>query len=170
MTVPSTQIELEQALFGTKHVKVAGIDLDGVLRGKTMAKSKFLSCVTSGFGYCSVIFGWDMHDKCYTLPNAYDTQHSGNADLHAVVDLSTFRRIPWEGGIPLFLCTFHSPEDGHAPIPMCPRSMLTRVVNEAGHLGFLPLAGLEFEFFNYKGGVSIRPVCPLGVIFLTTSP
>lgn len=37
-----------------------GIDEDGVLRGKIMSKSKFLSAVkTEGFGFCSVIFGWD---------------------------------------------------------------------------------------------------------------
>ncbi|KAG0329494.1 hypothetical protein BG000_012084, partial [Podila horticola] len=47
------------------RVKVAGVDLDGILRGKVMAKSKFLSILESGFGFCSVIFGWDMHDKTY---------------------------------------------------------------------------------------------------------
>jgi len=48
------------------RVKVAGVDLDGILRGKVMVKSKFLSILESGFGFCSVIFGWDMHDKTYT--------------------------------------------------------------------------------------------------------
>lgn len=34
--------------------------MDGVLRGKIMSQSKFLSAVKSdGFGFCSVIFGWD---------------------------------------------------------------------------------------------------------------
>ena len=37
-----------------------GVDVDGVLRGKIMAKSKFLSAVKgNGFGFCSVLFGWD---------------------------------------------------------------------------------------------------------------
>lgn len=40
-------------------VKVAGVDLDGILRGKYMAKDKFFSAVKNGFGFCSVIFGWD---------------------------------------------------------------------------------------------------------------
>ena len=36
------------------------MDVDGVLRGKFMSKDKFLSIVRSdGFGFCSVIFGWD---------------------------------------------------------------------------------------------------------------
>lgn len=38
---------------------MAGIDADGILRGKVMLKSKFLSACKddAGFGFCSVIFG-----------------------------------------------------------------------------------------------------------------
>jgi len=56
---------LKDELKDDHRVKVAGVDLDGILRGKVMAKSKFLSVLESGFGFCSVIFGWDMHDKTY---------------------------------------------------------------------------------------------------------
>ncbi|KAF9897759.1 hypothetical protein BX616_005039, partial [Lobosporangium transversale] len=52
-------------LMKDHRVKIAGIDLDGIFRGKIMAKSKFLSVLESGFGFCSVIFGWDMHDQTY---------------------------------------------------------------------------------------------------------
>jgi hypothetical protein len=34
---------------------VAGVDVDGVLRGKFMSKAKFLSAAKSEFGFCSVI-------------------------------------------------------------------------------------------------------------------
>jgi hypothetical protein len=44
--------ELETLLEGDTKVKVAGIDADGVLRGKVMGKEKFLSAVKSGFGFC----------------------------------------------------------------------------------------------------------------------
>lgn len=57
--------EIKKQLENDERVKVAGVDLDGILRGKVMAKSKFLSILESGFGFCSVIFGWDMHDKTY---------------------------------------------------------------------------------------------------------
>jgi glutamine synthetase len=66
--------EFTELLKDDHRVKVAGIDLDGILRGKVMVKSKFLSILESGFGFCSVIFGWDMHDKTYpeelTVSNA----------------------------------------------------------------------------------------------------
>jgi hypothetical protein len=44
--------ELEILLQGDNKVKVAGIDADGVLRGKVMSKDKFLSAVKAGFGFC----------------------------------------------------------------------------------------------------------------------
>jgi glutamine synthetase len=51
---------LEEVKNSKSHVvKVAGVDLDGILRGKYMAKDKFFSAVKGGFGFCSVIFGWD---------------------------------------------------------------------------------------------------------------
>jgi hypothetical protein len=46
-------------------VKVAVCDIDGVLRGKYIYKDKFFSAVESGFGFCDVVFGWDMTDEPY---------------------------------------------------------------------------------------------------------
>ncbi len=46
-------------------VKLGAVDVDGILRGKLVSKSKFLSVATDGFGFCSVVFGWDMHDMTY---------------------------------------------------------------------------------------------------------
>ena len=51
---------VEEALHSDTKVKVAGVDVDGILRGKLMSKQKFLSVVKDGFGYCSVIFGWSV--------------------------------------------------------------------------------------------------------------
>lgn len=34
-------------------VKVAAVDIDGVLRGKIIQKSKFLSILDDGFGTCT---------------------------------------------------------------------------------------------------------------------
>jgi glutamine synthetase len=40
--------KLEATLKDDSAVKVAGVDVDGMLRGKLMAKSKFLSVVEKG--------------------------------------------------------------------------------------------------------------------------
>ena len=47
------------------HVKVGVFDVDGILRGKYMSKSKFLSALDGGFGFCDVIVGWDSDDQLY---------------------------------------------------------------------------------------------------------
>jgi len=44
--------ELERELEKDTKVKVAGIDADGVMRGKIMSKEKFMSAAKSGFGFC----------------------------------------------------------------------------------------------------------------------
>lgn len=46
------------------EVKVAVVDIDGILRGKYMQKEKFLSAAKGGFGFCSVVFGWDAGGMC----------------------------------------------------------------------------------------------------------
>lgn len=99
---------------GDLRIKVAGVDIDGVLRGKVLSREKFLSAVKAGgFGigdfsyiqpiqimliensaFCSVVFGWDLHDKTYEQVN-FSRADNGFADIVARIDLGTYRRIPW---------------------------------------------------------------------------
>lgn len=51
---PKNLEELKALLANDTKVQVAGLDVDGVLRGKIMIKDKFLSSVKDGgFGFCS---------------------------------------------------------------------------------------------------------------------
>lgn len=122
------------------RVKVAGIDVDGILRGKLMAKEKFLSIAEEGFGFCSVIFGWDMHDQFYTRELKISNKENGYRDIIAVPDLSTFRRIPWEDNVPFFLVNFLDP-DTQRPICTCPRSLLRTAAERLERSGYRALAG-----------------------------
>ncbi len=68
-----------RAIRGARHrpsasaapqVKVAVTDIDGVLRGKYLHTDKF-RCrqpLEGGFGFCDVVFGWDMTDRATTTP------------------------------------------------------------------------------------------------------
>lgn len=49
--------DLEALLANDNKVKVAGVDIDGVFRGKYMSKRKFLSAAKPGsdFGFCSLL-------------------------------------------------------------------------------------------------------------------
>jgi glutamine synthetase len=123
-------------------VKLAGIDADGILRGKLVSKAKFLSVAAAGFGFCSVIFGWDMHDATYFRELGVSNSANGYRDIVAVPDLASFRRIPWEGDVPFFLVDFRDPDTG-APVAACPRGLLKTVVGRLEAKGLGAMAGGE---------------------------
>lgn len=131
-----------------KKVKVGGFDVDGVLRGKYVSTEKFWAAVEKGFGFCDVIFGWDIADALYD--NAKVTGwHSGYPDALASIDTSTFRVLPYEPDTACFLADFYLPGGKH-PHPACPRNLLKRVVARAEASGLVPKLGAEFEFWLFQ--------------------
>ena len=139
---PLTAHDLPNLLADDVSVKVAGIDVDGILRGKLMAKSKFLSVAADGFGFCSVIFGWDMHDQAYFRELAISNKENGYRDILAVPDLQSFRRIPWEDDVPFFLLSFMDP-DTREPLSACSRGLLHRQFQKLREKGVGSIAGGE---------------------------
>src|SRR5436190_1102507 len=126
---------------GIRKVKLGGFDVDGVLRGKYVSLDKFWGVADAGLGFCDVIFGWDSGDVLYD--NATVTGwHSGYPDVHATVDLSTYRRIPWEEGTAAFLLDFD--------VPVSPRGLLKAVDQKARAMGFAVKCASEYEFFLFK--------------------
>jgi glutamine synthetase len=127
-------------------VKVAVTDVDGVLRGKYLDQDKFASVAEGGFGFCDVVFGWDANDDCYDDRVTYTGWRSGYPDGLAVIDLATYRRIPWEEDRPFFLADYVG-SDPDAVV--CPRRLLRGVVDRAAGAGFRGMVGMEFEWFNF---------------------
>ena len=85
-----------------QRVKLAVVDIDGILRGKYVHKDKFFSAADGGFGFCDVVYGWDCHDQCYD--NTTSTGwHKGYPDALARIDLATHRNVPWDDGVDFFL-------------------------------------------------------------------
>lgn len=155
---------LEQ--HGIRKIRLAGTDLDGVLRGKYVSLDKFASAARNGFGFCDVIFGWDSQDACYDFPTLTGW-HTGYPDLLSRIDLATMRMVPWEPGTASFLCDFW--QDSETPFPLCPRNQLKSVVTKAEGLGFRPRASVEYEFWIFretphslqeKGFRSLTPLSP----------
>jgi glutamine synthetase len=128
-------------------IKVAVSDIDGILRGKYLHRDKFFSAVEGGFGFCDVVFGWDMHDQCYDNTQLTGWHH-GFPDAMVRLDLATHRNVPWDGGVDFFLGNFVT-SDGK-PHPLCPRQTLKRVLARAEKMGFAAMVGSEFEFFNFR--------------------
>ena len=156
---------------GVEKVKLAVTDIDGVLRGKVISFEKLKGIVEKGFGFCDVVFGWDAGDRAYDN-GAYTGWHTGYPDALAVVDADTFRRVPWEGGLPFFLADFRAPrgagsgdggvgglDDGGVSglndggvgeaLPVCPRGLLKKVIRQAEGEGYTAYFSQEFEWFNF---------------------
>jgi glutamine synthetase len=151
---------------GAHKVKVACSDIDGVLRGKYLLKDKFEAAAEGGFGFCDVVFGWDSGDQCYDNTQVTGWQH-GYPDALARLDLDTHRNVPWDNKVDFFLGEFVN-ADG-SPYPVCPRQTLKRVLARADKLGFCVMAGVEYEWFNFretpqswaaKKGVNPEPITP----------
>jgi len=128
-------------------VKIAIADIDGVLRGKYIHKDKFSSAVKNGFGFCSVVFGWDAGDVCYDNCDL-SGWHNGYPDVDAYIDLNTYRNVPWDNNIPFFLADFKGNSD--KGLYACPRTLLRNINEQAQQLGFDAMFGQEFEWFNFR--------------------
>jgi glutamine synthetase len=132
---------------GVKSIKIGGFDVDGVLRGKYVSLDKFRSALTKGFGFCDVIFGWDIVDVVYDNGVVTGPQ-TGYPDVQAILDPTTLRAVPWEPGVCAMLCDFRDERGGGHPA--CPRSLLKRTIDRAQRMGYAPKFGSEYEFFLFQ--------------------
>jgi glutamine synthetase len=132
---------------GITHAKIGGFDVDGVLRGKYVSMEKLRSAAEGGFGFCDVIFGWDIGDVLYDNVKVTGW-HTGYPDVHAVLDPSTLRYSPWEPNTACILADFRDETGG--PHPACPRSLLRGIARRAEAMGYQPKMSLEYEFFLFR--------------------
>lgn len=142
-----TSENVAEVLQNDTRVKLAGVDADGMLRGKLVSKKKFLSVIDEGFGFCSVIFGWDMHDRTYFRELQISNKENGYRDILAKPDLSSFRRIPWENDVPFFLVSFYDP-DTREPLLACPRGLLNEALRKPAAKGYRAMAGGKCSHFE----------------------
>ncbi|HWQ37609.1 MAG TPA: glutamine synthetase [Burkholderiales bacterium] len=125
------------------HVKVGVFDIDGIMRGKYMAREKFFSALDKGFGFCDVVLGWDSNDQLYDCVK-YTGWHTGYPDAPVRILPESCRDLPFEPGMLLFLGEFA--DAGEA---ICPRGVLRKVIDRARSMGFEAQAGFEYEYFVF---------------------
>ncbi|WP_456855609.1 glutamine synthetase family protein [Bradyrhizobium sp. USDA 4501] len=128
---------------GLSHVKLGIVDLDGVIRGKYLARDKFVGALEAGFSFCDIVFGWDSNDQMYDNC-AFTGWHTAFPDATARIDPSTCRNVPTEENMLFFLGEFEGAAAG-----VCPRRLLRRVIDRAEGMGFSPSVAAEFEFFVF---------------------
>jgi glutamine synthetase len=128
---------------GIEHVKVGVFDTDGILRGKYLARDKFLSVLEKGLGFCDVVLGWDSNDQLYDNVK-FTGWHTAYPDAMVRVLPATRRDIPFEPKTALFLAEFTGSAEA-----VCPRGTLRRVLKRAADMGYGVSAAAEFEFFMF---------------------
>lgn len=129
---------------GLDYVKVGIFDIDGVMRGKYLHKSKFFGILEKGFGFCDVVLGWDVDDQLYDK-ESYTGWKTGYPDAKVQVVIDSCRELPMEDNMLLFLLEF-----GDRAEKVCPRGTLKRIIAKANAMGYKPTAACEFEFFLFN--------------------
>lgn len=129
-----------------ENIKLAVVDIDGVLRGKYVNAKKFLFALDKGFGFCNVIFGWDSDDVLYDK-DSFTGWADGFTDADAVIDASSMRLLPTEDYKSVIFLVDFSKSDAAA---VCPRSLLKKTLDRLGNLGYDATAAFEFEFFLFN--------------------
>jgi glutamine synthetase len=143
---PAGQEELRSFLTsrGIEHVKIGVFDGDGIMRGKYLARDKFLAAVAKDVGFCDVVLGWDSNDQLFDNTR-FTGWHTAYPDAMVRVLADTRREIPFEPRTALFLGEFAGRAES-----VCPRGTLRRVLERAAGMGYAVSAAAEFEFFLFE--------------------
>ncbi|MGE0526625.1 MAG: glutamine synthetase, partial [Bdellovibrionales bacterium] len=151
---------------GVGRVKLAITDIDGVMRGKYLARDKFESVLRSTGGFCDCVLGWDVNDVLYDNTK-FTGWHTAYPDALYKIDSDTERVLPDEK-VPFFIGDFVD-TDGKSEHPICPRNMLKRVLKKAKAMGFKINLAFEYEFFIFeetphsvreKNYIDLKPLTP----------
>ena len=126
---------------GLSHVKIGVSDVDGIIRGKYMARDKFFSALESGVKFCDVIFGWDLQRSALRQVDLH-RRHTAFPDAHrADRSKAPARDVPLEGDMLFFLGEFDGPAAA-----VCPRRLFRRVISSRGEPGLLRSVAVSSSF------------------------
>lgn len=150
-TLGTAEIPSHLERQGVTTVVLGGSDTHGVMRGKRVPIGQLPRVLERGLPLCDVF--WVMHvdeSDLIARPEGhtgyFPTELQGYPDITALPDLSTLRIVPWHAHTAFLLCDWHLP-DGGGPVPIAPRTVLSRVVDQAHGMGYEPMSALELEFY-----------------------
>lgn len=139
--IPAAALLDDLARRGARDVVVALCDISGQLRGKTLAREKFLAAAGSGSRFPPIFPVTDFADSVWPVAAGAALARLGDGQVRVVPD--TGRLLPWHGEVPaaLFLAEMIGPEADLDP-RVCHGAVLAR----AAARGVVPVAAVEFEF------------------------
>jgi len=147
------------------HTVVAGAsDTHGIWRGKRLPLAEFLAKIDRGIPFSDVVLvlthsedtdeGQELVEPPggEAYPLYFPRKEQGFPDIFVRPDLGTVRRLPWHPGTVGVLGDFHLP--GGDVVPLDPRTVLRRLIERARSHGFEPKAGIEYEFYIFRGDLA----------------
>jgi len=137
---------------GLHSVRLACVDLHGVLRGKSLRADLIKDVFDSGLGLTSAVLMKDTgQNNVYPVWAAgagLDRSWlTGAGDVIMVPDPTTFRVLPWADGSGWLLCDLFSPEG--ESVEFSTRALCRRAEQALTDHGYEYRAGLEMEFHLY---------------------
>lgn len=147
------------------HTVITGAaDTHGIWRGKRLPVAAFLDLLERGVPFSDVVLvithseDTDEGQELVEPPGGdayplyFPRKEQGFPDIFAVPDLSTTRLLPWHDGTAGVLGEFRLP-DGRG-VPVDPRIALRRLIDRARSHGLEPKAGIEYEFYLFRGDLA----------------
>ncbi|MGH1578826.1 glutamine synthetase family protein [Planktotalea sp.] len=126
----------------SRFATVAMTDTNGLLRGQMVSVKGLASMVKSGMPMAPAQLALDPTDEVLVVPGVSDDDGDFR-DGMLTLDPSTARKLPWskEGHDLLVLSQF-----GDENSDICPRAILSNVLERAKAMGVVPFYGLELEY------------------------
>jgi len=141
---PGSDLREQLISSGIEHVKIGVFDGDGILRGKYLARDKFLAALAGNLGFCDVVLGWDSNDQLFDNTR-FTGWHTAYPDATVRLLPDSRRDIPFEPQTALFLGEFAGRAEA-----VCSRGTLRRILERAAGMGYAVSAAAEFEFFLFE--------------------
>lgn len=118
-------------------------DLNGIARGKRLQAGMWDKIGSHGVAMANAIFQMDMTSDVWDTP--YGNFGNGYPDIHVVPIPGTMRKVPWEDGVVITVCS--SEEPSGAPVPVDPRNVLRTALDRAAAHDYEVFSGVELEFY-----------------------
>ena len=124
-------------------------DMYGRLMGKRITGHFFVEHVLQeGIHACDYLLACDM--EMDPVPGyALTSWEKGYGDFRLVPDLKTLRVASWLDRTALVLCDVYEEEEDRL-IEVAPRTILSRQMERAAAMGYIPMGGSELEFYILK--------------------
>ncbi len=123
-------------------VRTEGVTIDGMVIGKHLHRSKFVGSLPNGNPISEIAYGMDLGGTPY-LAWWPSWRRDALGDFVQRPDLATLRALPNRPGVATVMVDHY--DLAGTPLPVCPRALLTSIVDRIGARGHSVVASFELE-------------------------